>query len=106
MPARACSICGLATGTGTRTSGAGPKRKEKGGARTYTAVPEDRDIAFFKGDGVLPFLISRKFAVRNFQNFGKDFGDYKGLNQTALSNDRTFMGGVTREQWVAQATSI
>ena len=79
------------------------EEKDKKGARTFTAVPEDRDIAFFKGDGVLPFLISRKFAVRNFQNFGKDFGDYKGLNLTALSNDRTFMGGVTREQWVAQA---
>ena len=77
--------------------------KDKGGNRTYTAVPEDRDIAFFKGDGVLPFLVSRKFAVRNFQNFGSDFGDYKGLNLTGLSNDRTFMGGVTRAQWVAQA---
>jgi len=78
--------------------------KGKDGSRTYTAVPEDRDIAFFKGDGVLPFLISRKFAVRNFQNFGYDYADYKGLNQTGLSNDRTFLGGVTREQWVAQAT--
>jgi hypothetical protein len=77
--------------------------KSKDGDRTYTAVPEDRDIVFFKADGVLPFLVSRKFAVRNFQNFGYDYADYKGLNQTALSNDRTFMGGVTREQWVAQA---
>ncbi|WP_229748980.1 metallophosphoesterase [Hymenobacter frigidus] len=77
--------------------------KSKDGDRTYTAVPEDRDIAFFKGDGVLPFLISRKFAVRNFQNFGSDYADYKGLNQTAMSNDRTFLGAVTREQWVEQA---
>ncbi|MDB5234730.1 MAG: hypothetical protein JWR44_1723 [Hymenobacter sp.] len=77
--------------------------KSKDGDRTFTAVPEDRDIAFFKGDGVLPFLISRKFAVRNFQNFGYDYADYKGLNQTALSNDRTFLSGVSREQWVAQA---
>jgi len=78
--------------------------KDKDGSRRYTAVPEDRDIAFFKGDGVLPYLVSRKFAVRNFQNFGYDYADYKGLNQTALSNDRTFLGAVTREQWVAQAT--
>ena len=78
--------------------------KTKDGDRTYTAVPEDRDIAFFKGDGLLPFIISRKFAVRNFQNFGPDYADYKGLNQTAMSNDRTFLGAVTREQWVEQAT--
>ncbi|GAC1596087.1 MAG: metallophosphoesterase [Hymenobacter sp.] len=77
--------------------------KDNDGNRTFTAVPEDRDIAFFKGDGVLPYLISRKFAIRNFQNFGYDYADYKGLNQTGLSNDRTFMGAVTREQWVAQA---
>ncbi len=78
--------------------------KDKDGNRHYTAVPEDRDIAFFKGDGVLPYLVSRKFAVRNFQNFGYDYADFKGLNQTGLSNDRTFMSGVTRAQWVAQAT--
>ena len=77
--------------------------KNKDGDRTYVAVPKDRDIAFFKGDGVLPYLISRKFAVRNFQNFGYDYADYKGLNQTALSNDRTYMSGVSREQWIAQA---
>ena len=79
------------------------EQKNKDGDRTYVAVPKDRDIAFFKGDGVLPYLISRKFAVRNFQNFGYDYADYKGLNQTALSNDRTFMSGVSPEQWIAQA---
>ncbi|MFC7666274.1 hypothetical protein ACFQT0_01650 [Hymenobacter humi] len=79
------------------------EEKSKDGDRTFTAVPEDRDIAFFKGDGVLPFLASRKFAIRNFQNFGYDYADYKGLNLTAMANDRTFLGRVTREQWVAQA---
>ena len=82
------------------------ERKTKDGDRVYTAVPEDRDIAFFKGDGVLPYLISRKFAVRNFQNFGPDYADYKGLNQTGLSNDRVFMAAVTREQWVAEAEAM
>ena len=80
------------------------ERKTKDGDRIYTAVPEDRDIAFFKGDGVLPWLASRRFAVRNFQNFGYDYGDYKGLNQTGLSNDRLFLSGVSRAEWVRQAT--
>ena len=78
------------------------ERKTKDGDRRFVAVPEDRDIAFFKGDGVLPYIISRKFAVRNFQNFGYDYADYKGLNQTGMSNDRVFMSAVTREQWMAQ----
>jgi len=79
------------------------QHKTKDGDKVYTAVPEDRDIAFFKGDGVLPFLISRKFAVRNFQNFGYDYADYKGLNQTGLSNDRLYLSGVSRAEWVKQA---
>jgi hypothetical protein len=82
------------------------EKKDKDGDRTFTAVPEDRDIAFFKGDGALPWLISRRFAIRNFQNFGDDYADYKGLNQTAMANDRVFMGGVTREQWVQQAQEM
>ncbi|MGI4869920.1 MAG: metallophosphoesterase [Janthinobacterium lividum] len=77
--------------------------KSKDGDKLFTAVPEDRDIAFFKGDGVLPFLISRKFAVRNFQNFGYDYADYKGLNQTGLSNDRLYLSNVSRAEWVKQA---
>ncbi len=79
------------------------EKKDKEGDRTFTAVPEDRDIAFFKGDGVLPYLISRKFAIRNFQNFGYDYADYKGLNQTGLSNDRVFMSAVTKEDWIKEA---
>ncbi|MDJ0367530.1 metallophosphoesterase [Hymenobacter sp. H14-R3] len=80
------------------------QHKTDDGDKVYTAVPEDRDIAFFKGDGVLPSLISKKFAVRNFQNFGYTYGDYKGLNQTGLSNDRLYLSGVSREEWVKQAT--
>ncbi|GAA4367166.1 metallophosphoesterase [Hymenobacter saemangeumensis] len=79
------------------------EKKDKDGDRTFTAVPKDRDIAFFKGDGLLPWLISRRFAVRNFQNFGYDYADYKGLNLTGMANDRVFLGSVTRQQWVEQA---
>ena len=79
------------------------QRKTKDGDKIFTAVPEDRDIAFFKGDGVLPTLIGKKFAVRNFQNFGYTYGDYKGLNQTGLSNDRLYLSNVTRAEWVKQA---
>ncbi|WP_210463241.1 metallophosphoesterase [Rufibacter roseolus] len=74
--------------------------------RTYRPVPEDRDIAFFKADGFIPWLVSRRWAVRNFQHFGKDFGDYKGLNLSALSADRTFLSSVTREQWIKLANEL
>jgi len=79
------------------------EKKDKDGDRTFTAVPKDRDIAFFKGDGALPWLVSRRFAIRNFQNFGYDYADYKGLNLTGLANDRVFLSSVTKQQWVAEA---
>ncbi|MCR5888258.1 metallophosphoesterase [Hymenobacter sp. J193] len=82
------------------------ERKDKDGDRKFTAVPEDRDVAFFKGDGILPYLASRKWAIRNFQNFGKDYADYKGLNLTALANDRTFLGSVSKDDWVKIAQEM
>ncbi|UYZ62678.1 metallophosphoesterase [Hymenobacter weizhouensis] len=82
------------------------EKKDKDGDRKFTAVPEDRDVAFFKGDGLLPYLASRKWAIRNFQNFGDDYADWKGLNLTALANDRVYLASVTQEQWVQQAQEL
>ncbi|MBC6610913.1 metallophosphoesterase [Hymenobacter sp. BT507] len=82
------------------------EKKDEDGDRKFTAVPEDRDVAFFKGDGLLPYLASRKFAVRNFQNFGNDYADWRGLNLTALSNDRRFLGELTQKQWVKIAEDM
>ncbi|KAA9333434.1 hypothetical protein F0P96_10725 [Hymenobacter busanensis] len=80
--------------------------KDEEGDRTFEAVPEDRDIAFFKGDGFFPWIASRKWAIRNFQNFGPDYADWKGLNLTALSNDRVFLGEVSKEDWVKAAEEM
>ncbi len=74
--------------------------------RSFRPVPEDRDVAFFKADGIIPWLASRRWAIRNFQNFGYDFGDYKGLNLSALTTDRTFLSSVTRAQWLALAQEM
>ncbi|WP_345227898.1 metallophosphoesterase [Hymenobacter koreensis] len=80
--------------------------KDEDGDRTFEAVPEDRDIAFFKGDGFFPWIASRKWAIRNFQNFGYDYADWKGLNLTALSNDRVFLGEVSKADWVKHAEDL
>ncbi|WP_400193283.1 hypothetical protein [Hymenobacter sp. B81] len=80
--------------------------KDEEGDRTFTAVPEDRDVAFFKGDGFFPWLARRKWAIRNFQDFGADYADWKGLNLTALANDRVFLGEVSREDWVKTAEDL
>ncbi|MCJ8165477.1 hypothetical protein MKJ04_11545 [Pontibacter sp. E15-1] len=80
------------------------KKNEKG--KLYTPVPEDRDMAFFKVDGVLPWLATRKWGVRNVQNFGYEFTDVIGLNLSALTLDRTFTSRATRADWLRIAQDI
>ncbi|MDX5346366.1 MAG: metallophosphoesterase, partial [Hymenobacteraceae bacterium] len=80
------------------------QEKEKGAV--YEPVPEDRDQVFFKADGLLPWLATRKWSIRNFQNFGYDYGDYVGLNLSALNNDRAFLSSVSREDWIRIANDM
>ncbi|TPE45301.1 hypothetical protein FJM65_04480 [Pontibacter mangrovi] len=77
-----------------------------GKGKLYTPVPEDRDQAFFKADGVLPWLVTRRWGIRNIQNFGYDFPDVVGLNLSSLTLDRTLTSKVTREEWLRIAEDI
>ncbi|TXK36811.1 hypothetical protein FVR03_16815 [Pontibacter qinzhouensis] len=72
----------------------------------YIPVPEDRDQVFFKADGVLPWLATRKWGVRHIQNFDYDFHDIIGLGLSGLTLDRTFTPSVTRAQWIKMAEEI
>lgn len=76
------------------------------GERVFEPVPKDRDVAFFKADGLIPYLATRKWAIRNFQSFEHDVDDLVGLNLSAINNDRTFLSSVTREQWVKLAEKM
>lgn len=82
------------------------EKKKEGSGSLYIPVPEDRDQAFFKADGILPWLATRKWAVRNVRNFGYDMEDVVGLNLTALTLDRTFSSSVTRQDWISIAQDI
>ncbi|RAU84028.1 BamA/TamA family outer membrane protein [Pontibacter arcticus] len=82
------------------------QRLEDGKSKRYIPVPEDRDQAFFKADGIMPWLATRKWGVRNIQNFGYDFDDIVGLNLSALTLDRTFASSVTRQDWIRIAQDI
>ncbi|WP_162051453.1 BamA/TamA family outer membrane protein [Pontibacter pamirensis] len=72
----------------------------------YTPVPEDRDMAFFKADGFLPWLATRQWGIRNVQNFGYDYTDIVGLNLSALTLDRTFTSRPSRQDWIRLAQDI
>lgn len=82
------------------------KKKDPKPGDLYIPVPEDRDQAFFKVDGALPWLATRKWGIRNIQNFGYDYGDIIGLNLSAQSVDRMFLNSISRQQWKSIAEDI
>jgi hypothetical protein len=77
---------------------------EKG--KIYRVIPEDRDQVFYKFDGVLPTILSRKWAIRNLRNFDYQYGDIVGLNLSAKNIDRRFLSALDEKDWIEIADSI
>lgn len=72
----------------------------------YEPIPIDRDNAFFKSDGVIPWLGRRKWALRKFQLFDEDIRDMAGLNFNARFFDRWFMNELPKEEWITIAEEM
>ncbi|MEO8768680.1 MAG: metallophosphoesterase [Ferruginibacter sp.] len=67
----------------------------------YRPVPRDRDQAFSKLDGIIPYLGTRKWALRRTQNFGKNITDVYGLMWAGRGLDRLFTTELTKDDWRA-----
>lgn len=74
--------------------------------KVYRPIPRDRDQVFYKFDGAINFLASRKWGVRMFQHFDDDVRDIPGLILSARWFDRTFTTEVTLEEWKAIADTM
>ncbi|MTI21738.1 hypothetical protein E1176_11965 [Fulvivirga sp. RKSG066] len=74
--------------------------------KIYRPIPEDRDNVFFKFDGFIPWIVSRKWAMRKFQTFDDDIRDVAGLNHNARYLDRRFLTALSQEQWVEIANDL
>lgn len=72
----------------------------------FEPIPIDRDNAFFKSDGAIPWLARRKWALRKFQLFDEGIRDIKGMNFNARHFDRWFMNELPRKQWLAIAEEM
>ncbi|MFD3001373.1 BamA/TamA family outer membrane protein [Pontibacter toksunensis] len=82
------------------------EEKKEGKGKLYIPVPEDRDQAFFKAEGILPWLATRKWGIRNIRSFGHEYRDIVGLNLNGLTLDRTFTSKITRQEWLRIAEDI
>lgn len=72
----------------------------------FEPIPIDRDNAFFKSDGLIPRLASRRWALRKFQHFGNDIRDIKGINFNAMHFDRWFLTKLDLEEWLRIAKEL
>ncbi|PRY09847.1 hypothetical protein CLV24_11752 [Pontibacter ummariensis] len=82
------------------------EQEKPGKGDLYVPVPEDRDQAFFKADGVLPWLATRRWGIRNVRSFDYEYRDIIGLNLNGLTLDRTFTSKVSRQEWLRIAQDI
>ena len=65
----------------------------------FRPVPKDRDQAFAKLDGVLPWIARRKWAFRKGQHFDHDIPDVKGLMWQGRNLDRLLLTGLEWADW-------
>lgn len=72
----------------------------------YRPIPEDRDNVFFKFDGVIPWVVRRKWALRKFQSFDEDIRDIAGLNHNARYLDRRFLTAPSQQDWQEVAKDL
>lgn len=80
------------------------EKEDKGSI--YKPVPRDRDQVFTKFDGVIPYLVTRRWAIRKFNNFGHEVEDVIGLNDAAKLIDRKLLTNLSKDSWMEIADSI
>jgi hypothetical protein len=80
--------------------------KLKARKKYFVPIPKDRDQAFSRFDGVIPWLAGRKWAVRKFQDFTDDIRDVPGLNFNARNIDHALLSELSREEWNQIATAL
>ncbi len=65
----------------------------------YRPIPRDRDQAFYINEGILPSIVSRKWAVPMGEGFNEDVRWSPGFNKSARFFDRSFMNELEWDDW-------
>ncbi len=71
---------------------------EVDGKEVYRPIPRDRDQAFYKFDGFVPWLVGA-FGVRKFKNFKDELIDVKWQSFNARYFDRYFLNALEWADW-------
>ncbi|NML19661.1 BamA/TamA family outer membrane protein [Pseudoflavitalea sp. G-6-1-2] len=76
---------------------------DNGKGKTYYPIPRDRDQPFFTNDGVLPWLISRPWALPSFQGFRAKAKNISTLNFNSRFFDHNFLTDLSEKDWADAA---
>ena len=70
-----------------------------GKGTVYHPIPRDRDHAFSRWNGILPYLADREWAMPMVENFDDQFHDIKSLTWQARHLDRFLLSELDRSDW-------
>src|SRR5207248_10721061 len=73
-----------------------------GKEKIYYPVAKDRDQVFFTNQGLLPGLAKLAYIAPELQGFRAKAKNIRTFNKAARNFDRTFLTGLSREQWTMQ----
>ncbi len=73
---------------------------------TYYPIPRDRDHSFSHWNGILPFLLSRSWTLRNAQNFSYHLHNLSKLGYAARELDQLILPGLKKEDWLKLAEEL
>ncbi len=71
---------------------------DSGRAKYYYAIPRDRDQAFFRTNGLVPWLV-QIFAMKHTSGFKKSSKGLKNLNFKSWRFDKTFLNELDKTVW-------
>ncbi len=78
----------------------------KAGTTRYAPIAADRDNAFFKIGGVLPWLINRSFINPKFKSFQKKIRYLPGMLVNSKTFDPVFLNRMTRQDYLSAAQNL
>ena len=73
----------------------------------FRPVPKDRDqaLGYYK-DGILPYLLTRKFVVRKITSFTPEYEDVEGFSLNGRALDELFLKNIPENLFIAQAKRL
>ncbi|QCR23299.1 hypothetical protein [Pontibacter sp. SGAir0037] len=80
---------------------------KENGETVYRPIPKDRDNAFFQfDDGLITWILSRKWAIRKFHSFSKEYKDVEALMVNSDFIDYRALSEVTAAEYQALAQEL